>query len=265
MRQEDPLLQSIDWSINSLGHAMGASDQRRQMSSSSEGGGVEAATMSILANYFLKSHGGVHGLQFLCSILASLSGLGVLVFQNSPVRLVLLQRAMMFAMFKHVSGVLAAASMAAKAIPKIGLGNARQWMEQLVLDPVSQYVFYTALILVWLPAKSKLDLSWWWKKSFLQLLVVGPVLIREVISNVMVVSDILVLWSVSGDSSSTTSILQSFLKVSNSIINAIMSLIVSPKAWRSADPSGRQAILAKLVSQTSLGMEVGVGVLLLPF
>lgn len=255
MKESDPLLQSIDWSISSLGHAVGASDQRI----SSEGGGVEAATTSVLANYFLKSHGGVHGLQFICSGLATFCGLLALSMSKSPAGLVFMKRSMMFAMFKHVSGVLAGASMAAKAIPKIGLGNARQWMEQLVLDPVSQYVFYTALILVWLPSKGKVDVSWWWKLSIFQFLVMGPVLIREIISNIMVVSDILVLCSVSGDST----ILETFLKISNSVINAVMSLIVSPKTWRSADPSGRQAILAKLVSQISLGMEVGVGALLL--
>jgi hypothetical protein len=252
--KDDPLLQSIDSSISSLGHAIGASDHRM-----SEGGGVEAATTSLIANYFLKSHGGVHGLQFLCSFLATVSGLGVFVFKTSTLGFTLLQRTMIFAMIKHVSGVLAAALIAAKAIPKIGLSNARQWMEQLVLDPVSQYVFYTALILSWLPAKSRLDTCWWCKKSFLLLLVVGPVLVREVISSIMVVSDILVLFSVGSDATT----FESILKVSNSIINAIMSLLVSPKTWRSADPSGRQAILAKLVSQASLGMEVGVGALML--
>lgn len=256
MRTDDPMIKSIDSSISSLGHAIGASDHRM-----SEGGGVEAATTSVIANYFLKSHGGVHGLQFLCSILATMSGLGIFAFKTRKPTLgfTLLQRTMLFAMIKHVSGVLAAASIAAKAIPKIGLSNARQWMEQLVLDPVSQYVFYTALILSWLPAKSRLDACWWWKKSFLLLFVVGPVLIREVISNIMVVSDILVLFSVGSEAT----MIESILKVSNSVINAIMSLLVSPKTWRSSDPSGRQAILAKLVSQASLGMEVGVGALML--
>mmetsp|Transcript_12509 Transcript_12509/g.29854 ORF Transcript_12509/g.29854 Transcript_12509/m.29854 type:complete len:336 (+) Transcript_12509:530-1537(+) len=233
---------------------MGASDHRM-----SEGGGVEAATTSVVANYFLKSHGGVHGLQFLCSFLATISGLGVLLFKSSPQGLVMLQRTMIFAMIKHVSGVLAAAFIAAKAIPKIGLNNSRQWMEKLVLDPVSQYVFFTALVLVWLPSALKLDSCWWWGKTPLMLVLVGPILIREIISNALVVSDVLVLLSISGDSK----LVDSVLKVANSTVNAVMSLLASAKSWRAADPSKRQAILANLVSETSLGMEVGVGLLML--
>jgi uncharacterized membrane protein len=235
---------------------MGASDHRM-----SEGGGVETATTSVVANYFLKSHGGAHGLQFLCSFLATVSGIGVLLLGQKKPQLgfVLLQRTLIFAMIKHVSGVLAAASIAAKAVPKIGLTHARQWMEQLVLDPVSQYVFYTAVVLLWLPSKSRLEFCWWWKKSFIPILLASPVLLREIISNIMVFSDILVLWSVGSESSA----IESILKVSNSIIDAMMSLLLSAKAWKSADASGRQAIMAKLVSQVSLGSEVGVGLLML--
>jgi len=225
----------------------------------SEGGGVEAATTSVVANYFLKSHGGVHGLQFLCSALATISGIGVLVFQKAPQGLVMLQRTMIFAMIKHVSGVLAASIIASKAIPKIGLSNARQWMEKLALDPVSQYVFFTALVLVWLPPALKLDSCWWWGKTPIMFVLVGPILIREIISNILVVSDVLVLLSISGDSK----LVDSVLNIANSIVNAMMSLLVSAKSWRAADPCKRQAILANLVSQTSLGMEVGVGLLML--
>lgn len=254
MRDDDPLLKSIEWSISSVGHAMGASDHRM-----SEGGGVEAATTSVVANYFLKSHGGVHGLQFVCSFLATISGLGFLRFKSSPQGLTMLQRTLIFAMIKHVSGVLGAAFIAAKAIPKIGLSNAKQWMEKLVLDPVSQYVFFTALVLVWLPSALKLDSCWWWGKTPLTLVLVGPILIREIISNALVLSDVLVLLHISGDSE----LVDSVLKVANSTVNAVMSLLVSARTWRAADPSKRQAILANLVSQTSLGMEFGVGLLML--
>ncbi|CAJ1957328.1 unnamed protein product [Cylindrotheca closterium] len=254
LRDDDPLLKSIEWSIASVGYAMGASDQRM-----SEGGGVEAATTSVIANYFLKSHGGVHGLQFACSFLASISGLCVLLFQNSSQALVMLQRTMIFAMIKHVSGIFAAASIAAKAIPKIGFSNARQWMEKLVLDPVSQYVFFTALVLVWLPSMVNLDSCWWWGKTPLMFVLVGPILSREIISSALVVADVLVLLSISTDSK----LVDSVLKVANSTVNAIMSLLGSAKSWRTADPSKRQAILANLVSDTSLGMEVGVGLLML--
>ena len=252
LREEDPLLQSIDWSISSLGSAMGASDKRR-----TDGGGVEAATTSVLANYFLKSHGGAHGLQSLCSLLATMASVGAVVFRKSPLGFTFLKQAMMFAMIKHVSGLLAGASLAAKAVPKIGLAEARQWVEQLVLDPISQYVFYTSVILLWLPPKQRLDYCWWWKQFWAAPALVGPILVREVIGILMVVSDVLVLCSVGEEGA-----IQTVLKVSQSIINAVMSLLVSPQTWRGADPAERQAILAKLVSRVSLCFEVIVGALL---
>jgi hypothetical protein len=225
-----------------------------------DGGGVEAAQSSVLAHYFLKSHGGAHALQCLTSLLATLSGVAAItLFAGKPMGFTLLQRTMMFAMIKHVSGLLASASIAAKAIPKIGLSQARQWMEQIALDPVSQYVFYTALVLLWLPSKSRLDACWWYKIAWIPPILVGPILVREIISNMLVISDILVLWSVGGDANG----IESVLKISQSAINAIMSALVSPTIWRSADPAERQAILAKLVSRVSLVLEGSVGVLLL--
>jgi hypothetical protein len=224
-----------------------------------DGGGVQAATTSVLAHYFLKSHGGAHALQSVCSFLATLSGLGAIAFHKSSWGFVLLQRTFMFALIKHVSGLLAAASLAAKAIPKIGLFQARQWMEQLVLDPVSQYVFYTALMLLWLPSKQRLDACWWWKQIWIPPVLVGPILVREIISNLLITSDILVLWSLGEGASGG---IQTLLKVSQSIINAVMSLFVSPQVWRSADPAERQAILAKLVGRISLVLEAAVGLLL---
>ena len=263
MRGEDPLLQSIDWSVSSVGSALGASDYRTRAARINEdGGGVEAAQSSILANYFLKSHGGAHALQCVCSALATVCGLAAILLHNSSNwGYVLLQRTMLFAMVKHVSGLLASATIAAKAIPKIGLSQARQWMEQIALDPVSQYVFYTALILLWLPAKGRLDTCWWWKNlAMVTSILVAPILLREVISTMLVISDIMVL-STMGDDSSGGAI-QTILEISQSTINAVMSLLVSPEVWRDADPTQRQSILAKLVSRISLVFEVLVGVLL---
>lgn len=45
-------------------------------------------------------------------------------------------------------------------------------------------------------------------------------------------------------------------------MNAVMSLLMTPKVWRTGDAPARQAILAKLVSRTSLALELLVGVLL---
>lgn len=266
LRDEDPLLASIDWSIGSLGHALGASDERMMRG---DGGGVQASPASVVANYFLKSHGGAHALQCACSMLATLSGLGAILFQKRPGDLgcTLLQRTMLFAMIKHVSGLLVAASLAAKAIPKIGLGQARVWMEKLVLDPVSQYVFYTSLVLLWLPSRQRWLSRWWASVGIVPTLLVGPILLREMISTMLVVSDVLVLWSSSsssssgGGSSGDSSFLPTILKLSQSTINAGMSLLTTPGVWRPADPAQRQAILAKLVAKASLTFEVLVGLL----
>ena len=257
LRDEDPLLSSIDGSISSLGYALGASDERMR----SDGGGVEATTTSVVANYFLKSHGGAHALQCACSLLATLSGFGAIMFQKSELGCSMLQRTMIFAMMKHVSGLLVGASLAAKAIPKIGLSQARGWMEKLVMDPVSQYVFYTALLLLWLPSRQRWPARWWSAFSIVPPILVGPVLLREVISSMLVISDILVLCSC-GEENSSSELIKTVLKVSQSVVNAVMSLLVSPSTWRESDPADRQAILAKLVARASLVFEVFVGLFL---
>lgn len=278
LRAEDPLLRSIDWSVSSVGRALGASDAV-MMSTMQKGGGVQASPTSVIANYFLKSHGGAHLLQSVCSLLATASALGTLMAasKQSPTwTAILLRRTFIFAMIKHLSGLLASASIAAKAIPKIGLGQSRKMMEDIVREPVAQYVFYTAMLLLWSPRTLVAEVSgtgnsvavtksvvWWWPRWrwMVTTMLLGPILLREVISNVLVISDILVLWSVGGGGE-TGAALEQFLKVSQSLVNATMSLLVSPTKWRSADPSERQAILAGLISKLSLAFEGGVGAIL---
>lgn len=68
--ETDPLFSRIDASVSSVGWAMGTSD---------DGGSVEAAPSSVLAHYFLKSHGGAHALQSVCSLLAVLLSVGACV------------------------------------------------------------------------------------------------------------------------------------------------------------------------------------------
>jgi len=90
-------------------------------------------------------------------------------------------------------------------------------------------------------------------------------LLREVVSNILIISDILVLWTVGGGEQDTV-VLERVLKISQSIVNNSMSLLVSPTQWRSADPAQRQAILAGLVSKISLFLEAGVcGILVVDF
>lgn len=251
----NPLLQRIDQSVSSVGYAMGTSDQ--VLDADEDGGGVEASPTSVLANYFLKSHGGAHALQCICSLLAAFSATGALLVPTSPLKLIMVKRAMLFAMTKHISGLLAATSMTATAIPEVGLRRARTWIEQLARDPVSQYVFYAALIMLWLPSK-----AWWLDSSLFSrlapLVLVGPILLREVASTAFVISDILVLLTTSGGKENAPRILQ----VSQSLMNAFMSILVTPSVWRTANAHTRQKILAKLASRTSLIFELCVGLLL---
>ena len=117
---------------------------------------------------------------------------------NTKWQMIFLKRAMLCAMTKHLAGLLAATGMTATAIPKVGLGQARRWMEQLARDPVSQYVFYAALMLVWLSStpSHRNDDGFrtypWWASTF-RLVLVGPIFLREAISVTFVVSDILLL------------------------------------------------------------------------
>ena len=99
------------------------------------------------------------------------------------------------------------------------------------------------------------------------ILLTAPILLREIISTVFVVSDVLLLWVYSNQQVDSTS--QSsppwmpLVRAGQATINALMSLLVTPQVWRSADALQRQAILARLVSRVSLAMEVLVGILLL--
>jgi hypothetical protein len=202
-------------------------------------------------------------LQSLLSLLATASALGAMQAvskQSDKWALLLLRRALLFAMLKHMSGLLASASVAAKAIPKIGLSKSRKWMEEVVREPVAQYVFYTALLLLWAP--KSLPAVWWWPRhGWVVSLLVAPILFREVISTLLVISDCMVLWNVGVNQEN--GVLEQILKLSQSTVNAGMSLLVGPTKWRSANPAQRQAILATLISKMSLAFEAGVGAFLI--
>jgi hypothetical protein len=132
-------------------------------------------------------------------------------------------------------------------------------------------------------------LAWWQAYSLVPALLVGPIVLRETISTMLVISDVLVLWTCSAatrrtsrhsqeddadeddsltdfesNSSSVLPLVQTFLKMSTSAVNAVMSILVTPTVWRSAtnNVQERQAILARLTSRTSLVLEVLVGLLL---
>ena len=247
-------------------------------------GGVEGSPTAVLVSYFLKSHGGAHALQCICSLLASSAAMASLVVPSkSRMQLVLLKRTMMFAMIKHVSGLLGASVVAAKAIPNVGLRKARVWMEQLARDPVSQYVFYTACMLLWLSSINNntpstapfagIVLSAE-RFPWIPFVIVGPILLREVVSTMLVISDVLVLWVTSStcnesggedDSviNSTAQTMQMILAMSQKPINIIMCLLFTPSRWQAADSATRQELLAKLTSKVSLSLEIVVGLVML--
>ena len=250
--ETDPLFSRIDASVSSVGWAMGTSD---------DGGSVEAAPSSVLAHYFLKSHGGAHALQSVCSLLAVLLSVGACVAKKGDLQNLFLKRAMLCAMTKHLAGLLAATGMTATAIPKIGLGQARRWMEKLARDPVSQYVFYAALLMVW--SSSSTNSQNWYTSlpivgKYVPLVLVGPVLIREVISMAFVLSDVLLLLQTSTETKATAA----WWKASQAVANAVMSLLVTPTVWRTSTALQRQAILAKLTAKISLALELLTGLLL---
>ncbi|KAL3915429.1 MAG: hypothetical protein SGILL_005659 [Bacillariaceae sp.] len=163
-------------------------------------------------------------------------------------------------MIKHMSGLLASASIAAKAVPRIGLSQARKWIEQVVQEPVAQYVFYSALLLLWSP--KELSAVWWWPQhGWIVPLLVGPILLREMVSILLVFSDVIVLCSV-GDAD-MAGMLRRIVDVARSVVDGVMSLLVGATKWKAADSTQRQAILASLVSKISLAFEAGVGAFLL--
>ena len=93
-------------------------------------------------------------------------------------------------------------------------------------------------------------------------LLLGPILLREVISVVWVCSDVLTLLSVS-TSGMTGAILSRLLTTSNAAIDIFMSTLISRERWRDADSFQRQRTLSLQVSRISLLMELAMGVVLL--
>ena len=294
---KNPLLDRIDDTFRSVGWALGSSDQLGSLISGEahpkispnvkgdasvdldqqETGEVEASTTPVLVYYFMRSHGGAHAVQSICSLLATLTGIGAILSSLlipkvrstslvvSDATLGLVFRCLLFAMIKHMTGILATGALAARAIPQIGLRNTRSWIHGLVHDPISQYVFYCACVSFWLPTSTASHPRWWQSHALAPLCLVGPVVFREVINTVYVISDILVLWKCTNqDDSKTavTTVLQRIIQLSASILDAAMSVLFTSKIWRSSDALQRQAILAKLVGRVSLGGEVLVGVLM---
>ena len=185
------------------------------------------------------------------------------------------------ALAKHLSGFIGVASTSAGSIPDIGWKQTRMRIEGLALDPVAQYLFYSALLIVWTNGAIPPDAAtaaatsaataaiaahtfpWWlkddkWRPLTLTCLMI-PILVREIVSTLWVIADVLVLYH----SAKTPEASPAILKAGKGIVDALMSILLTPKKWRSANAVQRQKLLAKLVGKTSLGFEVGTTFILL--
>lgn len=275
-----------------------------------DGGGVQPSSSAVIANYFLKSHGGLHGIQSIMSFLSVIFGISSIAINNinqsniinnnNPQQLLslkirLIQRTLLCALSKHISGFIAAATASANRIPDIGWRETRLRMDRFALDPVSQYLFYCCILVLWTngvagtfgsgdvsslgkvaagasASTALVSVPWWLKGSrnfYCTLCLIGPILLREIISTIWVIADVLVLQLSSNLDSTTTTASDSntknpsiVLKSGTTIIDSIMSLLLTPQQWRNANAATKQKLLARLVSKLSVGMEIGTGVIL---
>lgn len=261
--------------FSSVSYAIGTSERQKQIE---EGGGVEPPANAVIASYFLKSHGGMHGVQSMMSLLAVLFGFGTFLTpsQNWHIKGRLMQRSLLCAMAKHISGVLAVALMSASSIPTVGWRETRANIQTVALDPVAQYLFYCALLVVWSTGVSISNvhsaaagaattteiLSPWWLKAngvhwILMTCMLGPILLREIVSTIWVLADVMVLYHSSRSDSSIV------LQSGKNVMDALMSIIFTPAEWRNANAEMQQKMLAKIVAKASLLLEIGTGLILL--
>lgn len=323
-RPASPPMHGIDASIASLSLGLGSSDPaaaRAKLAAAAgavsgdgevdgagtdhhDGGGVEVASSAVLANYFLQSHGGAHGVQSLLSLLSVMAGLGALFLPPPAVaadgtvptgtrgwiKLILLRRCLLCALAKHAAGLVAVTTLSARRIPAVGLKETRKRIEALALDPVAQYLFYCSLLLVWAPslmastgavaaaagkkaAKKAAaatasaivapKVPWWFDGKttsfYSTLCLLGPILLREVVSTTWVVSDVFVILASSGSADGAEPFL---LSAARGSVDALLNLLFTTSRWKEADAATRQKLLAKLVAKASLFLELLTGAIL---
>eukprot|EP00804_Cyclotella_cryptica_P007508 CCRYP_010609-RA/>CCRYP_010609-RA protein AED:0.16 eAED:0.41 QI:0/0/0/1/1/1/5/0/534 len=98
--------------------------------------------------------------------------------------------------------------------------------------------------------------------SVIPIIMLSPILLREIISIIWVTSDVLTLMFTSSGGI-TGKFMHGVLSSCRSILDAFMSILITSDKWRKADSFQRQRTLAKLVSQCSLGMELLMGAVLI--
>ena len=162
------------------GHRNSLSHQQRNnynMEKQQQVGGVQPSTSAVIANYFLKTHGGTHVIQCVLSMLSSLLGVACLLLPSFPctatnaaattssaltaqalsrqillstTKYQLLQQTLLLALAKHAAGFLGAIFLGASRIPELGLRNTRRHLEMVAMDPIGQYLFYCSILVVWM-------------------------------------------------------------------------------------------------------------------
>ena len=93
------------------------------------------------------------------------------------------------------------------------------------------------------------------------IVILSPVLLREIISVIWVLSDVLSLVALSSKSESVKLLLGTFLSSCCTIVDGVLRVLVASddEEWRLADSFQRQKTLASLVSRCSSVMELAVG------
>lgn len=180
-----------DTTLQSLGISIGATAFNYSATDKQKDGQHQATTLS---QYFLQNHARLYGPQCLCSFLAVLSGIAALASNKTSQVLELTKRACVCAAVKHATGLLAAAFVAGSGLSNIGLNKTRGKVRHLIRDPVSQYLFYALMMMVWIPSAKAVvggrRPTWWANVGIFKACVLAPVLLREVTHVLWVISDV---------------------------------------------------------------------------
>jgi len=310
----------------------GSIRRRRQQENDEEY--IQPSLSVVLGNYFLKTNGGTHIISCLLSMLTSVLGMACLVLPSFPTstnlgkninakilsrkillattKYQLMQQTLLVAMARYITGMVGAILLSASSIPQLGVRNVRRYLESTASEPIGQYLFYTALLVIWmgmfgggssggkmndyvaalkksvisimnesaasaatttddsttvtqlLDTLSQQPPPWFLSNggAVTPLLILGPILLREIISIIWVFSDVLTLAIKSSDGM-TGKLFSGMLTTCRATLDALMSILISSDKWRKADSFHRQRTLSKLVSRISLVMELIVGILLL--
>ena len=94
------------------------------------------------------------------------------------------------------------------------------------------------------------------------LLILGPILLRELLSIIWVFSDVLTL-AANSSNGITGKALSGMLSTCRATLDAFMTIFIKSDQWRKADSFQRQHTLSKLISRISLMMELMVGLILI--